>query len=260
MGLFMDEDEHREELSYWEKYFVPTCPICKGEMAIKNEAGGWSTCDCERRAQIYANLIANGVPRMFIDWKWSNCNKANPTTLQQCKDYVLNFDNNFKSCKGMYIFGNQGVGKTTLATLIAKYVAFKKNPNKINRRYQAAFSTFDNLIIWNKNTYNVDMQEKLKKFISNADLAVIDDIGSEIVTPETTALLNRIIRKRQNNNLPTIITSNLTLSEIQQKYGDGIKDFISQSFNQTPVTGENIRANDNFNNLLFDIEDLGDDN
>ena len=260
MGLFMDEDEHKEELNYWENYFVSVCPVCKGAREILNNQGGVDGCDCVRRAHIYANLITNGVPRTFIDWKWNNCDKADPITLQQCKEYVLNFDNNFKNCQGMYIFGTQGVGKTTLATLIAKYVAFKKNPYKRNRRYQVAFASYDKLIIWDKNTFNIDMQQKLNTFINKAELAVIDNVGGELITPATVKLLDRIIRERRNNGYPTIITANFTLSEMQKHYGDAIKDFISQSFNQMPVIGENIRANDNFNDVLSGIEDLGDDN
>lgn len=257
MGLFLDDEEYQEELNYWSKQFTLNCPECNGTTTIKNVNGGYNLCNCAKKATIFANLVSNGVPKSFITWKWNNCEKASGIILSQCQNYVKNFNNNFKNCHGMYIFGTQGVGKTTLATVMAKYIGTMINPDT-NKRYNVAFAPYETLVYWNVNTYNQILQQKLETFVRKSQLAIIDNVGAEPGNQQNnTRLLDKILRERRGRGYPTIITSNYTVDEIKQHYSDTVKDFITQSFNEIPVIGKNMRAKDNINDLINGLDDLG---
>jgi DNA replication protein DnaC len=252
----MDEEEKDIESKYWQRQLVDNCLICNGERTIISDKGT-NLCKCTVTASVYTNLVANGVPKSFLDWKWSNCGKASPQIIKQCQDYIRDFDNNFISCRGMYIFGTQGVGKTTLSTMMAKYIALKINPIT-DRRYTVAFATYDTLVDWHTNKFNNILQDKLNKFITKAELVIIDNVGAEGGNVQNnTKLLDRILRERRNRGYPTIITSNYTMDEIKSNYSTSVRDFISQSFNEMPVIGQNIRAKEKVSDILAGIEDLG---
>lgn len=255
MYLFLDEDGYNTESEYWKKQLVDNCLKCNGERTIVDDKG-INLCTCTVMASVYANLIANGVPKSYINWKWEDCEKASPQIIKQCRDYIKNFNNNFVNCRGMYIFGTQGVGKTTLSTIMAKFIGLKINPIT-DRRYTVAFATYDTLVDWHNNKFNALLQDKLNKFITKAELVIIDNVGAEGGNVQNnTKLLDRILRERRNRGYPTIITSNYTMDEIKNNYSTSVRDFISQSFNEMPVIGQNIRAKEKVSDILAGLEDL----
>lgn len=254
MGLFLNDEEYQEELKYWQQQFTTNCKRCNGTLSVQNKNGGYNQCGCVKRTKIFANLISNGIPKAYINWRWNDCVDAQVSVIEQCKQYVQQFNDNFSHCRGMYIFGTQGVGKTTLATIIAKDIALTLNP-KTGRYYNTAFVTYDKLLFWNN---NFNMQSKLDTFIRKAELAIIDNVGSEVGNQQNiTNILDRILRERRNIGFPTIITSNFTMDEIKEHYSGTIKDFIKQSFNQMHVCGHNIRAKDDDNKSFNRFGSLG---
>ncbi|MNY24599.1 DNA replication protein DnaC [compost metagenome] len=94
-------------------------------------------------------------------------------------------------------------------------------------------------------------KELMSRIISKSDLLIIDNIGSETGSKEyNTKLLEFVLRKRDNDNVPTIISSNYTPEQLKQAYSDTVHDFVKQNFNYVLVQGENFRKKDNeFDNI-----------
>ena len=99
--------------------------------------------------------------------------------------------------------------------------------------------------------------------IESSDLLILDNIGSETGTAGyNTKLLEFILRKRDNNCVPTIISSNFTLEQIKSNYSDTIHDFIVQNSDLVLVEGENYRQKGSMFDEFDDdfLENLSDDN
>ena len=58
---------------------------------------------------------------------------------------------------------------------------------------------------------------KLYETLLCADLVILDDLGSEFCSPFYTSALYNIINTRLNKGVPTIISSNLSLDELQKR-------------------------------------------
>lgn len=59
---------------------------------------------------------------------------------------------------------------------------------------------------------------RLPAFEDFAGLAILDDLGSETRTDWTRDLVDRILDRRYRRNLPTMITTNLDLAAIEERY------------------------------------------
>ncbi len=74
-----------------------------------------------------------------------------------------------------------------------------------------------------------------------ADLLILDDLGSEFRTSFYESVIYNIINSRINLGLPTIISSNLSVSELQKNYNDRIISRLFSVYRILPFVGEDIR-------------------
>lgn len=115
--------------------------------------------------------------------------------------------------KGLYIYGDLGVGKTYISIALAnellkqnKKVAFVKTNNFINEMRR--------LIVSDGSKYN-NIINSLKK----VDILILDDIGSESVSSfSRDDILFNILDYRMENKSLTIFTSNLTKEDLLKHY------------------------------------------
>lgn len=119
-----------------------------------------------------------------------------------CKEYDIN-----KKCKGLYLHGNFGCGKTYLISALFNELK-KKNIDTEIVYYPELLSSlkedFDNY----GNTMN---------YLKEVDILLIDDIGAEKVTEwSRDEILGTILQSRMNNYKTTFFTSNLNIEELER--------------------------------------------
>lgn len=113
-----------------------------------------------------------------------------------------------KTGKGIYLHGSFGCGKTYL--LSAMLQEFAKEDVKSAIIFWPEF--LRNL----KSSFGTTYQEKFET-VKKVPLLLIDDIGSEVVTPwGRDEILCSILQYRMQEHLPTFFTSNLTLAELEE--------------------------------------------
>ena len=74
-----------------------------------------------------------------------------------------------------------------------------------------------------------------------ADLLILDDLGSEFQTAFNESALYDIINSRINLDKPTIISTNLSVSELNGRYNERIVSRITGCFEPIPFLGKDIR-------------------
>lgn len=132
--------------------------------------------------------------------------------------WLANFYKNYnKESKGLYLYGNFGVGKTYLISAVFNELA-KQN-------IKSAIVYYPEFLRDLKSSFDTDFQEKFEK-VKRIELLLIDDIGAENMTSwGRDEILAPILQYRMDQKLPTFFTSNLTIEQLE-KHLSNSKDKI----------------------------------
>lgn len=150
--------------------------------------------------------------------------------LEYCEGYAENFNKNSPS---LFFFGKTGLGKTFLSSCIAKKM-IEKNVNVV----------FGSLIDFLRKIESEHFGKEdggTLDIIINADIVILDDLGSEFQTSFTESVLYDIINSRINLGKPTIISTNLSHSELDRKYNERIVSRLTGCFVPLSFVGKDIR-------------------
>ncbi len=150
--------------------------------------------------------------------------------LIQCRNYVDTFSKN--SCS-LFFLGKTGLGKTFLSSMIAKAL--------IEKGFNVVFDSINNFLIKAENEHFGRINGNTVETIINADLVILDDLGSEFSTPFNNSTLYNIINTRINMEVPTIVSTNLSLSELNEKYDDRIISRLTGMYTPFRFFGTDIR-------------------
>ena len=164
-----------------------------------------------------ANLPNWGSQNSFVNFEMR-------TGTQEALTASQDFISMDKSKKILTLSGMPGCGKSHLAEAIArdalveqkkrvKWISFADLADKINHSYSSISDTSKMQII--------------KDYTMNADLVVIDDIGTGNSTLHSTQFLQQITDYAINNNhLRLVITTNLTHEEMQRHFDERVASRI----------------------------------
>ncbi len=152
--------------------------------------------------------------------------------LSFCENYAENFDLQSLS---VLMRGETGLGKTHLSLAIAGEV--------IEKNYGVIYGTVSNLLSsLERDHFKKDGEDKrtLEALLS-CDLLILDDLGMEFSTGFSVASINNIINTRLLDGLPTIISTNLRLGDLSEKYGRSFTSRIIGEYRILEFRGDDIR-------------------
>lgn len=164
--------------------------------------------------------------------------------VASCKNFIRHFN---KTHDNLLLLGNTGVGKTFLANCIAKELLDRGN----TVIYLTAFRLFD---ILEKHKFSRDEDSSYAAanqfdYILDCDLLIIDDLGTELNNSFTNSQLYLIINERLLRQKSTIISTNLSLPNINTTYGERIFSRIVSSYSVQRIIGEDIRLHKAVNHI-----------
>ncbi|QQK08061.1 ATP-binding protein [Miniphocaeibacter halophilus] len=230
---------------YLDKIY--SCNICKDEGEINGKI-----CVCKRniinrirfkKANMYQAIdtetFENFDFSLFREEKKEN-EQISPREVIQIlfkkfKEYSENFS--IKS-KSLYISGDVGVGKTYICNSISSEV--------IKRGYNVVYMTASDLMQQLRaNQYDAfnRMVENREKYnlIVQADLLIIDDLGTEYITDQSVANLFNLLNTRIIQKKPIIISTNIGFNEISRVYDERIYSRI-KDFEKYKILGDDLRG------------------
>ena len=156
--------------------------------------------------------------------------------LQVCEGFCGNFDE--KNEENLLLYGTTGLGKTFMSNCIAKNLL---DQGKIVI-YQTAFNILD-IISKHKfhSNYNDKANDMEYEMLFEADLLIIDDLGTELTNSFTNTELFNIVNSRLIKGQKTIISTNLEPSEIANVYTDRIFSRLFSQFTVLEFYGPDLR-------------------
>ena len=222
----------------------PVCEYCGGTGYIGREMCSClaELCRMEQRKEI--SLLAAGEHHFSefdlnyyspqVDPQYGASPRAIMTRiLTICRDYA----NHFTPNSGNLLFnGNTGLGKTLLSACIAGVVAEKG----YSVAYESAPHLFGKL---ERDRFHPDEESaQAVAKMNGCDLLILDDLGTELPGSFVNAALYTLVNDRLLAGKPMIISTNLNIDEIRQRYTPQIASRLQGSFQLLPFVGQDIRV------------------
>jgi len=149
--------------------------------------------------------------------------------------FVNNFDTKFDN---LLMYGNTGLGKTFLSNCIAKEL--------LDAGKTVLYTTAGQLFrIVENQRFGRGEDEKDTAYlalITEVDLLIIDDLGTEFLTVVTTSELFGYINTRLLTEKSTIISTNLAPGDFEEHYSDRITSRLFGHYSQLGFFGDDIRV------------------
>ena len=209
------------------------CPICGGLGLVKRDLpisdpnfGKFEVCECQKenrqrasvqRLYTISNLDAyrNMTFESFDISGLNNKNEVN-NTLEVAFNTTQNYARHLNGW--LLLMGSYGCGKTHLAAAVANEV--------VSMGVQTLFLTVPDLLDWLRYSFSSEESSYESRFeeIKNIRFLVLDDFGTQNTTPWAREKLFQIINHRYTHKLPTIVTTNIGLNEIDERVSSRLQD------------------------------------
>ena len=182
---------------------------------------GTRMCKCLKQLLITKNIKSSGMGQLIDKQSFDNFEleiyKSKPEIYERmarnvkiAKAFAQNFARRHDN---LLLIGTTGKGKTHISTAIAKEV--------ISQGFDVLYDSVQNIVNdFEKDKFRsgYNRGEQISDKYLECDLLIIDDLGAEFVTQFSISALYNLINTRQNKGLSTIISTNLSASELAGKY------------------------------------------
>jgi DNA replication protein DnaC len=217
-----------------EWYYHPCTPECEK----KNDQREWEIS--RRDARVATLRERSGLSKRMKGYALDNfdheVSKSTQKALAKVMDYIMNWGENQETGRGLYFCGDVGTGKTHLAVAVMNELITRK-------RVPSLFVTVPELLDNIRGTYN-DPGRNLDEWmdaVKNADLLLLDDLGSERPTEWVQERLIVIVNHRYREALPTIFTSNIGPKDLAAQLGERTASRIISMCDWISLEGDDYR-------------------
>ena len=209
------------------------CPICGGIGYVRRERsvddpefGTLEVCECqlskkqkESTYRLYKVSNLEVFKHMTFDTfnnKGISGGKEINKTLEVAYKTSQNYAQHLNGW--LLLMGGFGCGKTHLAAAIASQV--------VSHGIETLFLTVPDLLDWLRFTFTSKETTYENRFeeIRNIRFLVLDDFGTQNATDWAREKLFQIINFRYIHQLPTIITTNLSMAQIEDRVSSRLQD------------------------------------
>lgn len=153
--------------------------------------------------------------------------------LNYCKSYANDFSGLSRS---ILMRGATGLGKTHLSLSIAN--------DLLNKGFSVAYVSAPDILFQLERahfSYEYSKEQDLITTLTECDLLIIDDLGTEFATNYTNSQIYNIFNNRILRSKPVIINTNLTIKELENAYTQRFVSRIMGSCDKLDFVGRDIR-------------------
>ncbi|HYP55625.1 MAG TPA: ATP-binding protein [Solirubrobacterales bacterium] len=153
------------------------------------------------------------------------------------RDYVEGLRANVAQGRGLWLFGDTGTGKTTLAMLVSKQA--------LEEGHSVAIYSLPKLLARIRRTYDDepggDAYHTFFDRLTAVDLLHIDDFGAEKKSDWVLEQLYAIVNERYEAERAVVMTTNLAMEELEEQVGRRTVSRLIEMCEQVPLFGQDRR-------------------
>lgn len=217
---------------------VYECPDCKDTGYIDGQK-----CHCFKQAMITLLYEQSNIQEMLrtenfhsLSYEYYEGEDLSrfKNAVKTCQNFIKNFNSDYHN---LFFYGTVGTGKSFLSGCVAKEL-IESGHSVI---YFSATGLFDLL---SKNSFDYKNRDELRDTYADlyqCDLLIIDDLGTELTNQFVTSQLFALLNERHMSKKATIISTNLSLEELRNRYSDRIFSRITSNYEICKLSGQDIR-------------------
>ena len=157
--------------------------------------------------------------------------------LEVCSNYARKFGKFY--FHNLFLTGAPGLGKTFLSACIARTVS-EQGFSVVYDTAVNVFARFEEQKFARDREEAGEAKDETRRYLG-CDLLILDDLGSELTTPFVQSALYTLINSRLSADKRTVISSNLSMDQVRQRYTPQIASRLEGEYRVLPFYGEDIR-------------------
>lgn len=239
--------ERRDELlradGMTAESFLPqyVCPRCQDTGRVDGKV-----CECVLSLErgMLAKQLGDGTPLEQSDFaaftldyypaqadeQGISPRKRMEKIFSRCRAYADGFH---RHAGNLLFVGATGLGKTHLSLAIAKEVT--------SRGFFVLYGSVQNFLVNMEREHFGKREGDTLRQLQSCDLLILDDLGSEFPSAFVTASVYNVINSRILTGRPTIISTNLTLRQIEERYTERLLSRLVGCFEVMEFSGRDVR-------------------
>lgn len=214
------------------------CPDCQDTGYVSGEK-----CHCFKQKEISLLYEQSNIEEMLEKENFATLSyeyytgedlQRFETAVNTAKDFVSGFKKHYQN---LFFYGTVGIGKSFLSNCIAHELLQQGH----SVLYFSANGFFETLSRYAFDSNSKDSLYNFYKDLYNCDLVILDDLGTEVTNSFVTSQLFGFLNERFLRRNATIISTNLSLEELRDRYSDRIFSRITSNYTLCKLTGPDIR-------------------
>ena len=233
------------DAGYPADYLEPVydCPDCKDTGFLVTENGLKEKCHCFRSREISLLYDQSNIREMISSDNFGTLSYSYyegqdlsrfERAVKICREFVETFKEDYHN---LFFYGTVGTGKSFLSGCVANEL-LKQGCSVI---YFSSSELFETLARY---SFDKNSKELLYDFyhdLYHCDLIIIDDLGTELTNSFVASQLFSCLNERHLRRKATIISTNLSLEELRDRYSDRVFSRITSNFDLCKLSGPDIR-------------------
>jgi DNA replication protein DnaC len=231
-----------------EPFREQACPrgVCDGSGWILGPEDVARACECraERLSRGRSRGISSVIPPRYRGVSFDRPPVSDMArdlqtkmAVSQVEAYVGELDSRLAEGQGLWIYGDTGTGKTTLAMLVSKAA--------LEAGHTVAIYSLPKLLARIRRTYDSepggDSYLSLFELLTSVDLLHIDDLGAEKRSDWVLEQLYALINERYETQRSMTVTTNLELEELEDQIGARTVSRLGQICEEVRLQGTDQR-------------------
>jgi DNA replication protein DnaC len=220
------------------------CPlgVCDGSGWILGPEDVARPCECrgERLRRARSRGITSVIPAKYrgVSFERPPVTEIEPMVVRVVRSFTEDLDANLDSGRGLWLMGDTGTGKTTLAMLVSK--------TALACGHSVAIYSLPKLLARIRRTYDAEAGQDsylaLFEQLTSVDLLHIDDLGAEKRSDWVLEQLYALINERYETQRSILVTTNLDEAALEEQIGPRtVSRLVEICGDPLPLFGEDRR-------------------
>jgi DNA replication protein DnaC len=215
--------------------------VCDGSGWIEIDESTAKPCGCRaiKAKRAASRRLGTGIPKRFrgVGFERKPIADMDPTLTRQIRGFVRDIDGNLDRGRGLWMFGDVGTGKTSLAMLVSKAA--------LEAGRSVAIYSMPRLLADIKETYEDRSEHSYMQLFDRlvgVDLLHIDDLGAEKRTEWVLEQVYSIINERWQEQRSIVVTTNLIdVDDLRDQIGPRTVSRLHEMCELIPIMGRDRR-------------------